>query len=291
RRRQAARRQPVAMRISGTTRIAGVIGDPVRHSLSPVIHNAAFAEAGLDWAFVAFEVCEGDAAAAITGARALGVDGLSVTMPHKGAVIEALDRLSPTATRLGAVNAIVREGTEFVGHSTDGPGLVDALAYDEGFAPEGKRCVVVGAGGAARAVVLALADAGADEVVVINRTHANAELAAALAGRNGRVGTASDVRDADLVVNATPLGMTGGAELPAVDPSLFHSNQLVVDLVYAPPVTPTIQAARAAGAHAVGGLGMLVHQAAHAFTLWTGQEAPLPAMSAAAMAALAHSHR
>ncbi len=279
------------MGITGATRVAGVIGDPVRHSLSPVIHNAAFAETELDWAFVAFEVADGDAATAIAGARALGIDGLSVTMPHKATVIEALDRLSATATTLGAVNCVVREGIELVGHSTDGAGFVDSLAYDEGFRAEGKRCVVVGAGGAARAVVLALADAGADEVVVINRTRANAENAAALAGKAGRVGEESDVRDAELVVNATPLGMVGGTDTPAVDGSLFHSNQLVVDLVYAPPITPTIQAARAAGAHAVGGLGMLVHQAAHAFTLWTGHEAPLPAMSAAAMAALAHSHR
>ncbi len=276
---------------SGTTRVAGVIGDPVRHSLSPAIHNAAFAEAGLDWVFVAFEVADGDAPAAIAGARALGVDGLSVTMPHKATVIEALDRLSPTAATLGAVNAIVREGTEFVGHSTDGAGLVDSLAYDEGFAVAGKKCAVLGAGGAARAVILALAEAGAEEVVVINRTPQNAERAAELAGARGRVGGAESIVNADLVVNATPLGMVGHAERSAVDPALFHSEQLVVDLVYAPPITPTIQAARAAGAHAVGGLGMLVHQAAHAFALWTGHDAPLPAMSAAAMAAVAHMHR
>jgi shikimate dehydrogenase len=217
------------MAITGATRVAGVIGDPVRHSLSPVIHNAAFAETELDWAFVAFEVAEGDAATAVAGARVLGLDGLSVTMPHKGAVIEALDRLSPTATTLGAVNCIVREGTELIGHSTDGAGLLDALAYDEGFSPESKQCVVIGAGGAARAVVLALAEAGADEVVVINRTHANAELAAALAGKAGRVGTEADAREAQLVVNATPLGMVGAAERPAVDPSLLHTNKLGVD--------------------------------------------------------------
>ncbi len=278
------------MTITGTTRVAGVIGDPVRHSLSPVIHNAAFAEAGLDWTFVAFEVIDGDAPRAVSGARALGIDGLSVTMPHKATVIEALDRLSPTASKLGAVNAIVREGTEFVGHSTDGAGLIDALQFDEGFSPAGKRCAVIGAGGAARAVILALAEAGAASVIVVNRTAANAELAALLAGPVGIVGAEESASDADLVVNATPLGMIGN-DVPAIDASLFHANQLVVDLVYAPPLTPTIQAARAAGAHAVGGLGMLVHQAAHAFTLWTGQEAPLPAMSAAAMAALAHGHR
>ncbi|MEY2399285.1 MAG: shikimate dehydrogenase [Actinomycetota bacterium] len=276
--------------ITGTTRVAGVIGDPVRHSLSPVIHNAAFAEAGLDWAFLAFEVAAGDAALAISGARALGIDGLSVTMPHKAAVIEALDSLSPTAAKLGAVNTIVREGTAFVGHSTDGAGLIDALAFDEGFSPEGKSCAVIGAGGAARAVILALADAGAERVIVVNRTAENAQTAAMLAGVAGEVGTEELIRDADLIVNATPLGMIGN-DTPAVNPSLFHSNQLMVDLVYAPPLTPTIQAARAAGAHAVGGLGMLVHQAAHAFTLWTGHEAPLPAMSAAAMSALVHARR
>jgi shikimate dehydrogenase len=276
------------MAISGASRVAGVIGVPVRHSLSPAIHNAAFAETELDWVFLAFEVADGDAPAAINAARVLGIDGLSVTMPHKATVIEALDKLSPTAEKLGAVNAIVREGTEFVGHSTDGPGLVNALAFDEGFAVEGKRCVVLGAGGAARAVVLALADAGAAEVVVVNRTAQNAERAAALAGAVGRVGTQEDARDADLVVNATPLGMLGQPDVPAVPADLFHPNPLVVDLVYAPPITATIKAARAAGAHAVGGLGMLVHQAAHAFTLWTGHDAPLAAMSAAAMAAIAH---
>jgi shikimate dehydrogenase len=279
------------MPITGATRIAGVIGDPVRHSISPAIHNAAFAAEDLDWVFVAFEVADGDAPAAIAGARAMGIDGLSVTMPHKATVIEALDRLSPTAERLGAVNAIVREGTEFVGHSTDGAGLVDALAYDEGFAIAGKKCVVLGAGGAARAVILAIGEAGAEDIVVVNRTALNAERAAALGGPAARVGTEADVHGADLVVNATPIGMVGHAAKSAVEPALFHPEQLVVDLVYAPPITPTVKAAREAGAHAVGGLGMLVHQAAHAFTLWTGHDAPLPAMSAAAMAAVAHTPR
>ena len=279
------------MPVSGGTRIAGVIGDPVRHSISPAIHNAAFAAEGLDWVFVAFEVADGDAPAAIAGARALGIDGLSVTMPHKATVMEALDRLSPTAEKLGAVNAIVREGTEFVGHNTDGAGLIDSLAYDEGFDVAGKKCVVLGAGGAARAVVLAIGEAGAEDIVIVNRTALNAERAAALGGSAARVGSEADVFGADLVVNATPIGMVGHAEQSAVEPALFHAEQLVVDLVYAPPITPTIQAARDAGAHAVGGLGMLVHQAAHAFTLWTGHPAPLPAMSAAAISAMAHTPR
>ena len=229
----------------------------------------------------------GDAVVAVAGARALGIDGLSVTMPHKEAVIPALDRLSPTAERLGAVNTITRRAGLLVGESTDGPGFVDALRQDEGFDPGGRRCVVLGAGGAARAVVLALAAAGAAEVVVVNRTAARAETAAALAGGVGRVGSADDVAGADLVVNATPVGMDGDA-LP-LDAERLGPGQLVVDLVYHPAVTPLVAAARARGASAVNGLGMLIHQAAHAFRMWTAQDPPLEAMSAAAMAALARS--
>jgi shikimate dehydrogenase len=266
--------------------LAGVIGDPIRHSLSPILYNAAFRSLDLDWVFVAFEVAAGEGAAAVDAARVLGLDGLAVTMPHKAAVIPALDRLSPTAAALGAVNVIGREGTELVGDSTDGAGFLDALRADEGFDPAGRPCAVVGAGGAARAVARALAEAGAAEVVIVNRTPERAEAAAALAGGVGRVGDEKDVADCDLVVNATPLGMTHLAGLP-VDPSLLHSGQLLVDLIYHPPVTPLLHDARRRGVAAVNGLGMLIHQAARSFQLWTGQAAPLEAMSAAALAALA----
>src|SRR5205085_4603618 len=148
----------------------------------------------------------------------LGVAGLSVTMPHKADVVRALDRLTPTAEILGAVNTVVRHGTrELVGDNTDGAGFLDALCTDEGFDPAGRRCLVVGAGGAARAVVRALSGAGAAEVVVVNRSRERAEVAAALAGPAGRVGVAAEAGEADLVVNATPLGMGGDASLP-VDP-------------------------------------------------------------------------
>lgn len=272
----------------GQTRVAGVIGDPVRHSLSPAIHNAAFRETGLDWVFVAFPVVAGETRVALDGVRALGIDGLSVTMPHKEAVAGAVDRLTPTARALGAVNTVVRQGTELVGHNTDGEGFLDALAADEGFVPAGRRCAVLGAGGAARAVVHALAEAGAADIAIVNRTPAHAARAAALAGASGRVGSYDDVPAADLVVNATPIGMPslgGGSPLEAHH---LRSGQLVVDLVYVPPVTPLMDVARQAGAHPVSGLGMLVHQAAHAFQLWTGHAAPLAAMSAAAIATLAH---
>ena len=273
------------MRFTGSTRVAGVIGSPIRHSLSPVLHNAAFRALDLDWVFLAFEVPEGEGAAAVHGARALGIEGLSVTMPHKAEVLPALDKLSPTAEKLGAVNTVTRQGSALLGESTDGPGFLDALRLDEGFDPDGRRCVVLGAGGAGRAVVLALAEAGASEVTVVNRTAERGDSAAALAGSVGRVGTVEAVAEADLVVNATSVGM-GDGQVP-FDPSTLAKGQLVVDLVYHPAVTPLVAGARAAGATAVNGLGMLIHQAAHAFRHWTGQEPPLPAMSAAALASMA----
>src|SRR4051794_5137806 len=185
--------------ISGSTRVAGVIGMPVRHSLSPVIVNAAFEALGVDWSYVAFEVAAEDIEAALTGMRALRLGGLSVTMPHKERVAELVDGCSADAAALGAVNCVLLEGNRLVGENTDGSGFLDALHGDLGFDPEGRRAVVVGAGGAARAVVLALARAGAADVVVVNRTKAKAERAAALAGSVGRVADAeSAVCDAAL---------------------------------------------------------------------------------------------
>jgi len=267
--------------------VAAVIGHPIRHTVSPVIHNAAFRALELDWIFTAFEVAPGRAAAAAEGARDIGLAGLSVTMPHKSDIVRALDRLTPTAQTLGAVNTVVREGGgQLLGDNTDGAGFLDALRTDEGFDPAGRRCLVVGAGGAARAVVVALADAGAAEVVVTNRTPARAEEAAALAPGVARAGTADEADGADLIVNATPQGMAGDLTLP-VEAAALGPGQLVVDLVYHPALTPLVEAARSRGAAAANGLGMLIHQAAHAFRLWTGEDPPLEVMSAAALADLA----
>ena len=262
-----------------------MIGHPVDHSLSPTLHNAAFEAGGLDWVYLAFDVPTGGAGAALEGMRALGIDGLSVTTPHKDDVARLVDRRSPTADRLGAVNTVVRNGTVLVGENTDGQGFLDAVRADHAFDPAGRRCVVRGSGGAARAVILALAGAGAAEVVVVpGRSEAKAQAAAALAGPAGRVGAEAEAAGADLVVNATTLGMAGQrAELP-LDPALLGAGQVVVDLVY--PATPFVLAARQRGAAATAGVGMLLHQAAAAFRLWTGQDPPLEAMSAAALSAL-----
>ena len=273
--------------ITGETRLAAVIGRPIRHSLSPVILNAAFEAAGLDWRFVALDVAPGDGAAAVRAARTLGLGGLSVTMPHKADACGAVDETTAVAAELGAVNCVFWRGDRLVGDNTDGVGFLDALAEDPGIDVAGLRCVVVGAGGAGRAVVRALGVAGAAEVAVVNRSPEPARRAAALAGPAGRVGAAADAGAADLVVNATPLGMGGGAAAPLpIDPALLHEGQVVADLIYHPGVTPLLAAAAERGARATGGLGMLVHQAAHAFGRWTGAEAPVAAMAGAARAEL-----
>jgi shikimate dehydrogenase len=275
-----------------TTQVAAVIGDPVEHSLSPVLHNAAFAALGLDWVYVALPVAVGQVGAAVAGMRSLGLAGLSVTMPHKAAVAAEMDELSPTATQLGVVNTVIRRGSVLVGDSTDGAGLLAALRADHGWQPDGRRCVVLGNGGAARAVIVALAGAGAAKVSVVARRPEAAAMAAALAGPAGEVTSIDAVGDADLIVNATSVGMTGSGpardhDLPLhLDRSRLGGGQLVVDLIYAPPETPLLAAARLAGARVANGLGMLIHQAALQFRLWTGQDPPIEVMSAAAAIAL-----
>lgn len=268
--------------ITAATRVAGVIGDPVRHSRSPAIHNAAFAAAGLDWTYVAFEVAAGEAGRALDGMRALGLAGLSVTMPHKEAVAAAVDERSEDVVALGAANCVVPIGDgRLRGENTDGAGFVRSL-LDAGVDPAGRDCCVVGAGGAARAVILALARADAGTILIVNRTPEKAEAAAgSLAG--GRAVVADRVSAfSEIIVNATSVGMGAGGGLP-FDPDLLRSHHVVADLVYQPLETPLLAAARAARCTVVDGLGMLVHQAAIAFEHWTGEAAPVEAMRAAAI--------
>lgn len=265
------------------TRLAGVIGHPVRHSLSPTIHNAAFRALGLDWIYTTFEVAPGRGRAALEAMRALGLGGLNVTMPHKADVATGVDRLSPVAAALGAVNTVVVADGTLLGESTDGEGLIAALATDHGFDPSGRRCLVLGAGGAARAAVLALAVGGASEVVVVARRPEQAAVAAGLAGASGRTGAAGDVAGADLVVNATPVADRLPLGLRADD---LGPGQLVIDLLYHPVVTALMEAAATRGAATANGLGMLVHQAALSFRMWTGEDMPFDAVEAALTAEL-----
>lgn len=266
--------------VSGATSVAGIIGWPVDASLSPAIHNAAFAAAGLDWIYVAFPVRPGEVARAIDGMRGLGIRGLNVTMPHKRAVIASLDTLSPAAERVGAVNTITNDGERLLGDNTDGAGFVRFLQRDAGAEPNGTKVVVLGAGGAARAVAAALADAGATVKVTARRE----EQATEIARLAGATATPWERRTdaagaAGLVINATPIGRDDAA-LP-VEADALHENQIVVDLIYHPETTELVRIARERGAQAFNGLGMLLHQAALAFEAWTGVPAPLDAMASA----------
>lgn len=271
--------------ISGNTRLAAVIGHPARHSLSPAIHNAAYREAGLDWLYVAFDVAPADLETTLRSVHALGLGGLSVTMPHKDRVAELVDEPSASVLLLAACNSVVplADG-RLAGHNTDGDGLVDSLRHAD-IELVGRRLVVLGAGGAGRSIVEALGRSGAAEVVVVNRSQERAAVAAALAGQIGRVGTLADIATADIIVNATSIGMGDGGEIP-FDPDLLRRHHVVVDAVYKPLVTPLLASAAARGCVVQNGLGMLVFQAARQFHLFTGVEAPLHAMLEAARTAL-----
>lgn len=271
-----------------TTTVVGVIGWPASQSLSPVIHNAAFAALGLDWVYVALPVEPGRVADALRGLVALGLAGANVTMPHKTEVAGLVDERSEDAERLKAVNTIVVGPHGLAGHNTDAPGFERFLRRDVGFEPEGRRALLFGAGGAARACALALAKAGLASLTVAVRDPGRATaLREAVSG----LGAELDVirfddalaRPADLIVNATPLGRRGEKlPLPALGPEV-----VAVDLLYGAGQTPLQAATSAAGGAAFGGLGLLLRQAGLSFELWTAQPAPLDVMSAAALAELA----
>jgi shikimate dehydrogenase len=271
--------------ISGATRVAAVIGDPVRHSLSPILHNAAYRELGLDWVYVAFEVPDGAAARALDTLRVLGIAGLSVTMPHKTAVASACDECSPDARLLRSVNTVTpRPDGSLVGDSTDGAGFLRSLA-ERGHEVSGRSVLLLGAGGAARAVGLALQRAGASVTITARRDGA-ASSAAELVGAHTLAWDARDdaVAAVDMVVNATPVGM-GDGELP-IGAHRLRPGQVFADLVYHPLETPLLAAARERGAAVVDGLGMLVHQAALQVERWTNHPAPVDVMRDAVLAHL-----
>ncbi|MGQ0804048.1 MAG: shikimate dehydrogenase [Actinomycetota bacterium] len=258
----------------------GLLGDPVAHSRSPAMHNAAFAALGLDWVFVAFAAPAGQGRAAVRAMLDLGITGLNVTMPHKADAATACDELSAEAASLGAVNTVVADpdaGT-LAGHNTDGEGFLRALA-DEGVDVKGARVLVLGAGGTARAIALALGGAGGSVTVAARRLDV-ARAAATLADGNAVELGEAVVDEWDVLVNATPLGMHG--EEPPIDARRLRPGQFVYDTVY-PAETPLLAIAREQGVACAGGISMLVHQGALAFRLWTGRDAPLDVMRAAAL--------
>jgi shikimate dehydrogenase len=269
----------------------GILGWPVEHSRSPAMHNAAFRAKGLDCVYVRFPVHPDNVASAVRGLRALGVRGANVTVPHKEAVIPHLDEVTREARAIGAVNTIVREHDRLIGHNTDAPGLSRALAEAQ-VKLEGARIVVLGAGGAARAAVVGLANQGASQIAIAARRPGQAAaLAAELgsacacplsAGSMEREALASAFEEATLVVQSTSATLATAPDAAAFAAALpleaLRPDAAVVDLVYKPRETTVLAEARARGLKAVDGLGMLLHQGALAFELWTHLHAPLPVM-------------
>lgn len=280
---------------TAATRPVALLGWPVRHSLSPVLHNAAFREHGLDLVYLAVPTPPDTLATVVTALGAGEAVGANVTVPHKVAVVDLCDHLTDEAALIGAVNTLVWTVEGLLGDNTDAAGLADAVLAD-GAAQRGTPWVVLGSGGAARSVAVAAGRLGSPLTVVARRGDAAAELAdlAVRAGAPQATGldlsdprpVAAAVAEARTVLNATPLGMAGEA-LPA--PFLdLHPGQHAYDLIYRPPRTPFLDAAQQAGAGHHHGLGMLIGQAAVSYRRWTGRPAPTATMSAAAAAALYH---
>jgi shikimate dehydrogenase len=273
--------------ISGQTGLIGVFGHPVAHSLSPHMHNAAFKAQSVDMVYLAFDVLPERLASAVEGVRSLGMRGVNVTVPHKEKVIEFLDMIDPLATRIGAVNTVVNDQDRLCGYNTDVAGFLSALRSLLPGGSQGLRCLVAGAGGAARAVVAALSEEGAGEIWVHNRTFDRAEAlceAASGWGRSVCEAVADEdltarVRAADLLVNATSVGLATSVKESALPVDIIDSHQVVMDVVYyGPRPTALLAAARAKGAAVLDGREMLVMQAASSYLLWTGLQPPIEIM-------------
>jgi shikimate dehydrogenase len=281
------------MPISGTTKILGVIGYPVEHSFSPAMHNAAIEALGLDLCYVAFRVLPEHVGWAMDGMRGLGILGMNVTIPHKGAVIPFLDEISPEAQAVGAVNTIAHRDGRLIGYNSDVYGLLTALRQNGGLHSFPSRVVILGAGGAARAAMYAMTtDDEVHEVHLLNRTVERAEqIATAMEERGKRivVGSLGDsnvvrqaIKNAGLLINVTSVGMHPNTTCsPIEDTSFLHPDIFVFDSVFNPLETLLVKQAKLVGAQALGGLDMLVHQGARAFTIWTGVEPPVEVMKQA----------
>jgi len=279
------------MEISGRTRVCGIIGDPIEHSLSPVMHNAAFQKLNLDFVYVAFRVKKNELREAILGARSLDVHGLNVTMPHKNAVMKYLDEIDSTTRLIGAVNTILNDKGRLIGYNTDGAGALKALK-EKGVGPEGKRLLLLGAGGAGKAIAFYVAQE-VDELKIFNRTTPKAEKLAQLLRKefgkkiDGNSLSAEIVKDeledADILINATSVGMHPDVNRSLVDPSWLRPDLCVMDIVYNPIETKLVKDARLMGAKVVSGIEMLVFQGAASFEIWTDHQAPVKVMKEAVL--------
>lgn len=268
----------------------GVIGDPIKHTLSPIMHNAALNLQKQDYCYLPFRVTKENLKKVLEGFKVLNFVGLNVTIPHKVSIISYLDRISYEADLIGAVNTIHFRNGELIGYNTDAIGFHSSLKEDGGVDPKGKRILLFGAGGAARAVAVQLGLSGAKEIVIANRTRFKGEelaneLIVKLPGRSYRAigfeydDVKSEMVKTEIIVNATPIGMESYDKMVLpIEREWFHSEHLVVDLVYKPLMTPLLKIAQKAGTRTLSGLSMLLYQGAESYRIWTGMEPPIEVM-------------
>ncbi len=287
------------MKLDGSTRLVGLIGDPVGHSLSPIIHNAAFDYMGLNWCYVPLSVQRQRLREAIEGIKALGFTGVNVTMPFKTDVLGLLDEVAMFAESVGAVNTILIDKDRLIGYNTDGRGFYTALVRDMGYDVRGRKVLVLGAGGASRSVTVSLALAGCASITIVNRSPERSRQLVDIIKKS-----VPDIRadwlspsdnydmlvaESDVIINATPLTTFTGSVL-RVPVAMLNRNQIVCDLNYSLYQPPLLQEAEARGAQVIDGKGMLLYQAAAAFEIWTGLEAPVEVMRGALLRALQEAH-
>jgi len=279
--------------ISGKTKVCALIGDPIEHTMSPAMHNAAFNELGLDYVYVAFGVKPDELAGAINGMKSLGMPGWNVTIPHKVNVIQLLDKLDPLAEKIGAVNTVVNDNGILTGHNTDATGFLQAM-LEKGVEPKGKKIAIMGAGGAARAVSFILADRGAYPVILnrIEELDWAVNLAAMISKEFAievpaleltKENLGNVLENAEILVNATSVGMSPNNDVSPAPPELMKADLTVYDVIYNPIQTRLLRDAEAVGATTIGGIDMLVWQGIMAFEKWTGKKPPFDLMKNQAM--------
>ena len=271
------------MKIDGHTRLAAVVAKPIKHSISPFIHNTAFEKTAVNGVYLAWEIGAEDLEATVANIRRYDMFGINLSMPYKQEVIQYLDELAPSARLIGAVNTVVNENGTLIGYNTDGKGFFKSLPS---FAIQGKKMTILGAGGAATAIIAQAALDQAEEIFVFTRqtSYANtvSKMAAISRQTKSRIQVLNledsallqeKINQSDLLVNGTSLGMDGES-LPLVESIQLPAKILVADVIYKPFETPFLKWARSQKVEAVNGLGMLLYQAAEAFELWTGQPMP-----------------
>lgn len=274
--------------------MVGLFGQPAHHSQSPVMHNAAFQALNLPFAYAAFEVSPERLPEAVAGIRGLGMRGVNVTIPHKVAIVPLLDEIDPLAKRIGAVNTVVNENGRLIGYNTDGSGYARSLLEETGIQLANQVVVMMGAGGAARAVACTLAEQGVKEIRIINRSRERAQtLVKLLAERVSAVVVEMEqaeraIQDAALLINTTSIGMFPQVDEMPVKAEWLHSNLVVSDLIYNPLETKLLKTAKALGCKIHSGVGMFINQGALAFELWTGKSAPTDVMRQTVLKQLQH---